>query len=161
MFTQLLPSRIDNAYRGQKPALWIFALVVAVKTTQSLAVIFSGYSIVTSADGIPLETFTPAGAQTVVAVWALLGLSRLFLLFLCVLTLLRYRSALSFMFALLALNYLAAQLSLRFVPLVRTGTPLGPTVNLVLFVLMIVGLVLSLWNRSDEGASRAIPTGAT
>src|SRR5882724_2469029 len=93
MFDELLPPRIDNAYRGHKLALWLFALVVAFRMSQSLVVIFGGYSIVTSADGIPLETFTPAGAQTVVALWTLLGLTRMFIFLMCVLTLLRYRSA--------------------------------------------------------------------
>jgi len=161
MFNQLLPPRIDNAYRGHKLALWLFALVVFVRIVQSIAVIFGGYSVVRSADGIPLETFTPAGAQTVVTLFALSALSRLFIFLLCVLTLLRYRSAISFMFALLLLNYLAAQLILQFVPLVRTGTPPGPVVNLILLALMIVGLALSLRKQGDGGAGRAVPTGAT
>jgi hypothetical protein len=158
----LLPRpRIDNTYRGLKLALWLFGLVVTVRIVQSLAVIFGGYSVVKSADGIPLETFTPAGAQAVVALWTLLALSRLIILLLCVLTLLLYRSAISFMFGLLLLNYLAAQLSLQFVPLVRTGTPPGPLVNLMLAALMVIGLGLSLWNRGDRSASRVVPTGAT
>jgi hypothetical protein len=69
----------------------------------------------------------------------------------------RYRSAIAFMFALLMLHYLASQLILQFVPVVRTGTPPGPVVNLMLFGLMIVGLALSLWNRDEGGA----PIGAT
>jgi hypothetical protein len=80
---------------------------------------------------------------------------------LTLLTLLRYRGAISFMFTLLLLNHLAAQLIVQFVPLVRAGTPLGPIANLILFVLMIVGLALSLWKRGDRGAGMAVPTGAT
>ena len=161
MFNQLLPPRIDSAYRGHKLALWLFALVLAFRIAQSLVVIFGGSSIVTSADGIPLDTFTLAGAQTVVALWTLLGVTRLFIFLICVLTLLRYRSAIPLMFALLLLYYLAAQLSLQFVPVVRTGTPPGPIANMVLLVLTLVGLALSLWSRSDKGANRAVPTGAT
>ena len=58
------------------------------------------------------------------------------------------------MFALLALNYLAAQLVLKFVPLARVGTPVGPLVNLLLFVVMLVGLGLSLWRRGGSVAQR-------
>lgn len=161
MFNQLLPPRIDNTYRGHKVALWLFALVVAFRIAQSLVVIFGGYSIVTSADGIPLETFTPAGAQTVVGLWTLLGVTRLFIFLMCVLTLLRYRGAIPFMFALLLLYYLAAQLSLQFVPVVRTGTPPGPIANLVLLALTLVGLALSLRVRGNEGAGRSGALGAT
>jgi hypothetical protein len=52
------------------------------------------------------------------------------------------------MFALLALNYLAARLILLFVPLPHVGMPVGPLVNLMLFVVMVVGLGLSLWRRT-------------
>jgi hypothetical protein len=144
MFNKLLPQRIDNTYRGHKLALWLFALVVSVKILQSLFVIFNGYSVVRSADGIPLDTYTPTGAQTVVAMFAISGLSRLIISLLCVLALVRYRSVIPFMFVLLALDYLSRQLILHFVPLVRTGTPPGPVVNLILFSLSIVGLALSL-----------------
>jgi hypothetical protein len=147
MINQFLPQRIDNSYRGHKAALWLFALVVSVRILQSLFVIFSGYSVAGSADGIPLDTYTPAAAQTVVALFVLLGVSRLILSLLCVLALVRYRSAIPFMFALQGVDYLARQVVLHFVPLVRMGTTPGPVVNLILFVLVIVGLALSLWRQ--------------
>ena len=147
---RFFPQRIDNTYRGRKLALWLFGLVVAVRITQSILIIVNGHSIARSADGIPLETYAPAAAQTIVALFALSSLNRLITSLLCVLVLVRYRSAIPFMFAVLLLNYLAGQLILQFVPLVRTGTPPGPIVNLAMFALMIVGLVLSLWKRGNQ-----------
>lgn len=87
--------------------------------------------------------------------WALSGLYRLIIYLLCVLVLVRYRSAIPFMFALLALEFLAAQLILHFIPLVRTGTPPASFVNRILFALMIVGLVLSLWNQGGRHTGRS------
>ena len=147
MFDKLLPQSIDNTYRGYKFALWLFGLVAGVTIIQGVFVIFSGYSTIMSADGIPLNTYPPAAAQTIVALWAQRGLSRLIISLLGVLVLVRYRSAIPFMFVLLMLNYLASQLILQFVPVVRTGTPPGPIVNLIMFALMIIGLVLSLRSR--------------
>ena len=157
MLDQLLPQRIDNAYRGHRLALWLFALVVAVRTLQSLLVIVDGASVVKSADGIPLDTFTPAGAQTVVAVWGQLGIARLIISLLCVLVLVRYRSAIALMFALLALQYLAGQLVVQFVPIIRSGSPPGPVVNFILFALMLGGLALALRSQGplSEGISGA------
>lgn len=149
MFSRLLPQRIDNTYHGHKLALWLFALVVSVKTLQGLISIFDGYYIIISADGIPLDTYAPEAAQTVVGLFALLGLSRVILSLLCILALVRYRSAIPLMFALQALDYLAKQLVLQFVPLVRMGTAPGTVVNLILFALIIIGLALSLWGRGD------------
>ena len=150
MFDKLLPQPIDNTYRGYKAALWLFGLVVGVMTLQGVFVIFNGYSTVRDADGIPLDTYMPEAAKTVVALWAQRGLSRLLLSSLCILVLVRYRSAIPLMFVLLMLNYLVGQLIFQFVPLVRTGTPPGPIVNLIMFALMIIGLVLSLRSRGTR-----------
>ncbi len=152
MLDVLLPRRLDNEYRGSRLALWLFGLVVAMKGAQSLAIILNGYPTARDADGIPLDSFTPAVAQTVVAVFAQGSLWRLFFCLLCGLVLLRYRNAVPLMFALLALNYLAGQLVLGFVPLPRVGAPVGPHVNLLLFVVMVVGLGLSLWRRGGSVA---------
>ena len=145
MFEGLLPQRLDNEYRGRKFALWLFGLVVLMKSVQSLSIIFAGNYTAMGADGIPLDTFPPAVAQTVLAVFAQQSLWRLTFCLLCLIALLRYRSAVPVMFALLAANYLAGQVIFHFVPLPHFGTPPGPVINLVLFSLMIVGLVLSMW----------------
>jgi len=147
MFDKILPRSIDNAYQGHKLALWLFTLIVALRMTQSLMVIVNGYSIAMSADGIPLNTFTAQAAQTVVTIFALSAVSRLIIALLCLLVLVRYRSAVPFMFVVLILAYLAGELVLWFLPLARTGSPPGPGVNLVSFALMVIGLALSLWKR--------------
>jgi len=148
MLDKLLPQRIDNTYRGYRVALWLFGLVVGMMTAQSVLVIFNGYSTVMNADGIPLDTYPPAAAQTIVAVFALRSLLRLIIALLCVLVLVRYRRAIPFMFVILVLNFLATQLILQFIPMVRTGTPPGTIVNRIMFALMIIGLALSLRTRS-------------
>lgn len=155
MLGELLPRRLDNEYRGHKLALWLFGLVVAIKGVQSLGIIFNGYVTASSADGIPLDSFTPAAAQTVLAIFAQGSLWRLFFCLLCVLVLVRYRSAVPLMFGLLALNYLAAQLLSIFVSLPRVGAPVGPLMNLTMFVVMLVGLGLSLWRRGGSAATKS------
>lgn len=147
MLNPFLPRRVDNAYHGQKVALWIFALLVFIKTAISLNSIFNGYLVASSADGIPLDRFAPAAVQTVVSLFALLGLSTLVICLLCVLVLLRYRSLIPLMFALLLVEFLCRRLILGFLPIPRTGTPPGSIVNLVLLALMIVGLSMSVWSQ--------------
>src|ERR1700737_562520 len=144
MFKLLFPRRFDNTYRGHKLALWFFVLVVVMKVGISLGSIFNGYVAASSADGIPLDTFTPAGAQTVVSLFALLGVSQLIFCLLCILVWVRYRTMIPFMFALLLLEYLSRKLILQFLPIPRTGTPPGSAVNLIILAVMIVGLALSL-----------------
>ena len=152
IFNLLLPERLDNTHRGHKVALWLLSLIVLMRVVMSLNSILNGRHVASSADGIPLETYMPAAAQTAVSLFALLGFSNLMICLVCVLVLARYRSAVPLMFTLLLLQYLGGRLLLHYLPIVRTGTPPGLYVNLSLLVLMIVGFVLSL--RSQDNLRR-------
>jgi hypothetical protein len=113
----------------------------------SLNSIFNGYTVATTADGIPLDTYPPAAVRTIVSLWALLGLSSVMLCLLCILALVQYRSMVPLMFAMFLLEYLGRRLILQFLPIVRTGTPPGVYINLALLAVMIAGLALSLSGR--------------
>lgn len=154
MLSRLFPARLDNGYSGYRLALWLFGLVVALKGAQSLSILFNGHYTAIGADGIPLDTFTPAATQTILAVLAGSSLWRLLFCLLCAVVLVRYRSAVPLMLAFLALQYLAGEMLYRFIPLPRSGTPPGPIVNLAMFALAILGLVLSLWSRKPQSTPR-------
>lgn len=147
MIDRLLPRRADNTYRGHRLALWLFPVLVFLKTTISLNSIVNGEKVARGADGIPLDAFTPAGARMVVTEFALWGLAQLMLCLLCMVVLARYRALIPLMFAVLLLEHLSRKLILQVMPIVRTGNPPGVYVNLVLVVLMIVGLASSLGRR--------------
>ena len=147
MFDKLLPQPIDNTYSGSKIALWLFGSIVFVHIVQSVMVIVNGHLVAQSADGIPLENYPAAAAQTILAIFAVSALRRLLISLICAVVLFRYRSAVPLMFVVLGLNYLGGQVILQFIPIVRVGTPPGVVVNLIMFSLTIVGLALSLWRR--------------
>src|SRR5713226_2647108 len=149
MFDQLFPKTIDNTYRGHTLALWLLALIVLMKLAMSLNSIFNGYVVASSADGIPLDTYPSAAGRTIVCLFALLGLSHFVICLLCILVLVRYRSMIPFMFAVLLLEYLSRKLILQFLPIVRVGMPPGFYVNFGLLVLMIVGLAVSLRSQGN------------
>ena len=152
MLERLFPQRLDNDYRGRKVALWIFGLVVLLKSAQSLSIIFAGRYTAGGADGIPLESFSPTVEQTVLAIFAQQSLWRLTFCVLCLVALIRYRSAVPLLFAVFVANYLAGQVIFRIVPLPRVGAPPGPAINLVLLALMLAGLALSLWPGRRKAA---------
>jgi hypothetical protein len=145
MIRRLLPLSIDNSYRGHRLALWLFGLLLFVRTAMGVNSILKGRSILTSADGIPLDTYPPAAAQTLVSLFALLGLSNLVLCLLGILVLVRYRSMVPLMFALFLTEHLGRRLILSLQPIVRTGRPPGLYISLALLALMLGGLALSLW----------------
>jgi hypothetical protein len=150
MFDRLLPQPIDNKYSGSKIALWLFGLIVFVQIVQSVMVLVNGHSIAQSADGIPLENYPAAAAQTILAIFMVSSLRRLIISLICAVVLFRYRSAVPLMFVVLGISYLGSQLILQFVPIVRVGTPPGVVMNLIMFGLTIVGLALSLWRRGGS-----------
>ena len=147
ILSRLFPARIDNTYQGSRIALWILGLLIAVRTMQSVMILVNGYSIAQSADGIPLETYPAAAAQTIVALFTLSAVNRLVISLICVVVLVRYRRAVPLMFLLLLVTYAAGQLVGRVIPIVRVGQPPAAVVNLSLLGLTIIGLVLSLWKR--------------
>jgi hypothetical protein len=155
---QLLPERIDNSYSGARSVLWLFGLIVLFKSAQSVAALFKGHVVAIRADGIPIDSYPSAAAQTFMAFFALLAFGHLLLYGLCFLSLTRYRSMVPFMFGLLIVDYVGREVIFFFLPIVRAGAPLAPTINLVLFGLMTLGLVFSL-RRSVRLSS--LSTGAT
>jgi hypothetical protein len=150
VFDRLLPQPIDNRYSGSKIALWLFGLIVFVHILQSVLVIVNGHSIAQSADGIPLETYPAAAAQTILAIFMVASLRRLIISLMCAVVLFRYRSAVPLMFVVLGIGYLGGQVIFQFVPIVRVGTPPGVVMNLIMFGLTVVGLGLSLWRRGSS-----------
>jgi hypothetical protein len=147
VWTRLLPRRIDNVYDGSKIGLWILGLVLLMRALQSIMIIFNGYSVAQSADGIPLETYPAAAAQTILAIFAISSLNRLIISGIGAVVLVRYRRAVPFMFLVVLTTYAGAQILAWFIPIVRVGRPVGVMVNLGLFGLTIIGLILSLWKR--------------
>lgn len=144
MLDSLVPRSFDNSYRGHKAALWLFALFMAMRTIISVSSMINGDIVASSADGIPLATYPSAAAETIVALFGLLGWSRLVIVLLSVLALIRYRNMIPLLFTLFLLEHLGGKLLLRFFPIARTGTPPAPVIHLVLLTLMIAGLALSL-----------------
>jgi len=150
MLKRILPRQIDNDFRGHWLALWLFGAVVLVKLGISMGTMFNGHEAASSADGIPLDTFTPAGAQTVISLFAIWGLAQFVICLLCILALVRYRAMIPLLFALLLLEYLGKRVILVFLPVAKTGTPPGSIINLVLLGVMIIGLALSLQARANS-----------
>ncbi len=153
MFGGLLPRPVDNRYHGHWLALWLFGAVVLLKGAIGLGTIFNGRSAAISADGIPLDSFTAAGAQAFVAVFAAWGLGQLTLNLIGLLVLIRYRALVSFMFAVLLFEHLARRLIFWYLPIARSESPPGFYINLGLVVVMVVGLILSLRRLDRAGAT--------
>jgi hypothetical protein len=130
MLNQLFPSRFANDYRGSKIALWLFGILLLLKLTMSLNSTFNGYHVATTADGIPLDTFPPAAAQTIVRLFASWGTAHLTITLLGILALIRYRSMVPLMFAAHLFEFLLKKVATQLLPAVKTATAPGSYVNI-------------------------------
>jgi hypothetical protein len=141
---RVFPGELGNDYRGRALGLWIFGLVIAVKSFQMLSSLFNTRITLRRADGIPIDTYPPAAVQTIVALFALLAFTYLLICVLCWVVLARYRSAVPMMFVLLLVDYVCRRVILYFLPVGRTGITVGVAVNLILFAFIIVGFAVSI-----------------
>ena len=144
MRSRFLPREIDNTYRGHNVALWLLTALLLLKTVIGVNCIWHGYDVAMNADGIPLNTFPSAAAGEVVSLFAVWGLAQVTLSFLGFLVLIRYRSLISFWFALLLSEQLVRKVIVYFLPGARTGRPPGFYVNVTILTVLIAGLALSL-----------------
>ena len=153
MLERLLPSPADNRVRGHPLALWLFAAITLVSLGRSCIHIFRSDGGAQTIATVPLDTFTPDGATSVIAIFAQWGLSQLVTALLFVVVLLRYRSLLSLMFLAVLVEYAGRMAVGSMKPLVTLGTPPGAPGSLLLLAAGVVGLVLSLrWREQAAGS---------
>ena len=155
LLKRIFPERFDNRYRGHQIALWLLWPIALLNAAISLGAIFNPDGGAQSADGIPLNTFGPAGAEAVIHVVALLGLASLLLYLLFVLALLRYRAMIPLLYVLLIVDDIAHKAIGVMKPIAHTGGMTASIVDLVLIGLGAVGLVLSLSGRGYSPGAAA------
>jgi len=156
MLGRIFPKQFDNAYRGHWLAIWLFALVVLLKATQGMESIVNTRNVVTNADGISLGSFSAAGAETFLALFAILGLYVLVIPLQSIVVLIRYRAMIPFMYLLLLIVYASNRAVLLLHPIVRSadtsmgfaGHPIGFYVNLAILAMTVIGFVLSLVGKA-------------
>jgi len=143
--------------RGHRLALWLFYPITLMTVGRSLVHIFRSDGGAQSIATIPLDSFVSGGADTVISVFALWGLSQLLIGLLFVLVLIRYRAMLPLMYVLILAEYLGRIGIGLTKPIVTVGTPPGGPGGLVLIVLAMLGLILSLRGEADLAQQESEP----
>jgi hypothetical protein len=145
MLDRFFPRQADNNFRGNRLALWLFAPLAFAHTAISLVAIFRADGGAQSADGIPLDSFTPQAAQAVISTIAFLGFADLLVCLFYWLALIRYRALVPLMYLVMVSDFFAHKALNALKPMERVpGTSAGTIVTLTLLVLAAIGLVLSL-----------------
>lgn len=150
MLARLFPKTITNHFPGQRIALWLFIPLTAVTLWRSQHHIFAADGGAQSIATIPLDSYSEAGANTVITIFALWGLSQLVIGLLGLIALIRYRALIPLLYLFFILEY-AVRIGIgHFKPIELAGTAPGAVVNIPFVVVGSILLILSL-----------IPRGAT
>jgi hypothetical protein len=150
LLSRIFPSRFDNDYQGAGLAIWLFVPIVVLRLVMGFNSVFFTRAVATGPDGIPLDRYTPAGAEAVLSLFSLLGLWLLLLALIGVVALIRYRSMIPFLYLVLLIQQLAARALGLAHPIAKAAAPsasAGFGLTLGILALTVVGLVLSLLHR--------------
>jgi len=147
---RLLPAYIDNRFRGNRAALWLLGIYIALRLVMSFNSIINTRSVATGADGLTLDAWTPASVQVVLLLFALVAVGQLFLNLFALLALVRYRAMVPLVFALLLLEQLCRRALVFDYSVAGEAAPVGTYINLGLTAILFVGLVLSLIGSEER-----------
>lgn len=160
MLNRIFPRQFDNDYRGHWLGIALFILVIALKALQGVNSIVMTHQVMTTADGIPVDTYGPAAAAAAMSMFALLGMYLLVLPIVGLVALIRYRTMIPFLFVMLLLVQLGSRLLQTMNPIARiaepsmgyAGHPIGFWMNLAILAVTALGFLLSIVDRSKSAA---------
>lgn len=155
MLSRLFPKHIDNVYRGHWFAIWLLAPLALVKMILGANTFFNTRTVIESADGIPLQSYSEGAQQILIFMYQSWGLGLFLMAALALLALIRYRAMTPLMYLLLTLENVgrtARQADNLIQIATSSGTPsAGAIINLTFIATLVFGLALSLW-RTDRTA---------
>ena len=150
MLNRIFPKQADNSFRGHWLAIWLMVPVVLLRTLQGVYSILQTHEVAVTADGIPLGAYSPAAADAVVSLFALLGLALLIVSLVCTVILVRYRSLMPFGYVLLLIDVLGSKVLVMIHPIARGGASkvgelsVGAAINYAMLAAIVLGFAMSL-----------------
>jgi hypothetical protein len=146
MIASLFPDRFDGRFAGRRAALWLLGLFLALKLVMSVRSVVDPRAVAAGPDAFPLDRYGAEGADAVLMLFALNAYGQLALVLLGALALLRYRAMVPFALLLLILDQAGRRVIVAAHDVERlAGSSGGFYINLALLLLLLIGLVLSIW----------------
>ena len=148
MLRRLFPPQFDNRFQGHPLALWLLAVLIALKLVMAVNSVLNTSAVAGGADGFQLQSYGGGGGQAVLMLFAVGAIAQLTLAALGVAALLRYRSMLPFLYLLLLFEFAGRRMIVQAYAVERAETAtFGLAINIAMLALLLGGLGLSLWPR--------------
>lgn len=144
MLKKIFPAHYDNAFPGRKISIWFFYLITAVTIIRSCIHIFKSDGGAQSIATIPLDTYTDAGAATVILIFAYWGLSQLMVGLIQLIVAFRYKSLIPLMYLMLIIEWGGRFVISLFKTIETTGQAPGGIGNMILPIVCLVMFFLSI-----------------
>lgn len=141
----VFPKTINNNYKGLKIALYVFYILTLVTLWRSQHHLFAADGGAQSIASIPLDTFTSNGEMAVIGIFSLWGLSQLIIGFIYLVTALRYKSLIPFMYLLMFFEYCVRLFYIGpFKPIPTIETAPGAIANIIFVVILPILFIFSV-----------------
>jgi hypothetical protein len=145
MLDRLFPKHVDNRFDGQRSALWLMGLLVALKLVVGLNSILNTALVAQGGDGIPLDSYGPAAAREVLTLFELVALGQLILALIALVALIRWRALVPFLYLVSLAEMLARRLIVQMNGATQpAASPIAWYVTWGVLILLVLGLALSL-----------------
>ena len=144
MKIKLLPSPVDNNFRGIKLSQYAFLLITAATIVRSVIHVFAPDGGAQSIATIPLASYSAEAASTIILMFSLWGLSQLLMGIVYLGVYVKYKSLIPMMYVLLIVEYAMRIVIGQMKPIITTGTAPGSVGSWIMVPVCVVLLVLSL-----------------
>ena len=152
MMNILLPEVADNKFRGHRIVSWILWIYVLKSIFAGVVHMFAPDGGAQSIGSVKLDSFSQAGADSVVTMFGLWGMEQFVIGFMVLVILLRYKSLIPLAWAIYAIEYAGRALSHFFTPGLDTvHTPPGVMVDTLFVPLAFAMLFFALYTSKLDG----------
>ena len=154
MLDRLFPKVVDNRFEGRRAALWILWLLTALMLIVSTRSILVTEAVAVGADGIPIHSFGPVGARTVLMLFALDSVGTLTVGTLSAMILIRWKALVPFLYLLLLGGQIVRRIIIQAYAIPRAeGSIAGWWLVAFVLGLLSLGFLLSLIRRPAPAAA--------
>ncbi len=147
MLDKILPEQINNEFTGYKFSAIGFLVLTIITIARSLAHMFLPDG---GAESIATIDLNVEGAEIIVSIFALWGLSQLLMAAFYVIVYLRYKSLIPLMYIFIVIEY-AARIGIGLLkPIETVGTAPGAIGNLIFIPLAVILFIFAIMEPKND-----------